>query len=216
MFPGRRVAVTGLVLGLFAGVVAESDMGSAFGHPVGELVQPGGTRTQANPPIPTTTAPFVDRRGFLLRDRTLGAGQLRFEPPGSDRPRSSSGLALTTASRSLRVRPKSDRPEQFFALFSASSPTTRKPDGTAAPLFDRRPVWVVRFPNVIGQRQSGIVQRRNIPTTTSFEVTTEIVVILDDRSGKVVLTSEYLPQEVPASGATTTVRPADGALIDHA
>jgi hypothetical protein len=153
----------------------------------------------ANPPIPTTTEALVDRRGAIRRSRTLGLGQLRFEPPVKERPRSSAGTALALATRSLPSKPKSDRPEAFFALFSATSPTQRDPDGTVRPLFDHRPVWVVRFPNVTGKRQSGIVVRKNIPTTTSFEVITEIVVIVDDRTGMVVLTSEYLPERLDSA-----------------
>ena len=126
-----------------------------------------------------------------MRERLLGDGHLRFEPPATERPRSSAKTALSIATKSLRSTPKSDRPEMFFALFSAASPSQRNADGTVSPLFDNRPVWVVRFPNVSGRRQSGVVQRKNAPTTSSPDVVTEIVVIVDDRSGKVVLTSEY-------------------------
>jgi hypothetical protein len=54
-------------------------------------------------------------------------------------------------------------------------------------------VWVVRFAQVAGRRQSGVVTRQNAPTTTSLEVTTEIVVIVDDVTKAVLLTTEYLP-----------------------
>ena len=146
---------------------------------------------------PTPTRPLVSRRGLLLQSRTLGLGQLRFEPPENERPKTSLGTAVALATRSIRAKVNKVDHEVFFALFSARSPAQRNPDGTSTPVFRRRPVWVVRFPSVIGRRQSGVVQRKNSPTTTSLEVTTEIVAIVDDRTGKVVLSSEYLPE--PAS-----------------
>ena len=139
----------------------------------------------------------MSRRGLLLQSRTLGLGQLRFEPPVNERPKTSSGAALASATRSIRAKVNKVDHEVFFALFSARSPAQRNPDGTSTPVFSRRPVWVVRFPSVTGHRQSGLVQRKNSPPTTSLEVITEIVAIVDDRSGKVVLSSEYLPETAP-------------------
>jgi hypothetical protein len=150
------------------------------------------TRVPPSTIAPTTTGPLVNRRGVLLRSRSLGQGQLNFEAPVTERPRLSPGAALATATRSIRAKVSGTGHEVFFALFSASSPAQHNPDGTTTPVFDRRPVWVVRFPSVKGRRQSGVVQRKNSPTTTSLEVTTEIVAIIDDRSGKLLLSSEYL------------------------
>lgn len=99
-----------------------------------------------------------------------------------------------------RLRDPSDDPEVFFALFSASSPAHRQEDGSLRPVFDRRPVWVVRFPNVRGKRQSGVIVRRtpsSVRPTVPLDVVTEVVVIIDDETGKEVLRSEYKPEAAP-------------------
>ena len=89
----------------------------------------------------------------------------------------------------------------FFGLFSATSPARRLPDGTVQRVFDRRPVWVVHYLRVKGERQSGIVPRRAKPsssgptaaptTTMDLTVYTDIVVVIDDVSATEVLRSEY-------------------------
>ncbi len=177
--------------------------GPALGQtaPAGSGTTTSTLRVASSTGAPTTTAPIVNRRGVLLRSRSLGQGQLQFEPPVKERPRLSPGAALATATRSVQAKVSGTKHEVFFALFSASSPAQHNPDGTTTPVFDRRPVWVVRFPAVKGRRQSGIVQRKNSPTTTSLEVVTEIVAIIDDRSGKLLLSSEYLSDPSASSVA---------------
>jgi hypothetical protein len=155
--------------------------------------------------VTSTTGPVINRRGLLTQPRALGGGQFRFEPPVNERPRMTAGGALTTATRAIRAKVRGTRHEVFFALFSATSPAQHNADGTSTPVFRRRPVWVVRFPAVVGRRQSGIVQRKNSPTTTSLEVVTEVVAIIDDRSGSLILSSEYLSESTTTSSTPTPV-----------
>ncbi len=177
------------VLGVLALTLTFSTAGVAFGQ---STPTTSATTTTS---VTTTTVPLVtvDKRGNLLTPKTLGQGQLHFDPAGTTRPKSSTSFAVNIAVKSLRARPRNLKPEAFFAFFSATSPAKRNVDGTTSPIFMQRPVWVVRFANVPGRRQSGVVSRKNAPTTTSLEVTTEIVVIVDDVTKKVLLTTEYLP-----------------------
>ena len=61
-------------------------------------------------------------------------------------------------------------------------------DGTEA-----RRVWVVVFPAVVGQRSTGVVRRAHVstPPTTSRTVVTDVRVVIDDKSGDVIVRSEY-------------------------
>jgi hypothetical protein len=88
------------------------------------------------------------------------------------------------------------RPEVFFGLFTTASPAKRGADGIVRPIFCKRPVWVVRYPLVPGNRQSGVVipKNNNTATTADPSVTTEIVVIIDDATALEVRRSEYRPE----------------------
>ena len=84
----------------------------------------------------------------------------------------------------------------FFALFSATSPARRSADGRLIAVFDQRPVWVVRYAGVKGERQTGVIVRRTgttvAPTTTiTLTVFSDIVVVVDDDTATEVLRSEY-------------------------
>ena len=199
MSRNRPIRSVALLLAASASFAAVGATGATAAHAQGAdylavLVPLVPTSLVPTSQVPASTLPLVNSRGWLNRQTTLGQGQLRFDPPVSERPKLSAGAATTTAVRSLRAKVAGKKREAFFALFSASSPAQRNTDGTTTPLFDRRPVWVVRFPSVVGRRQSGVLQRKNAPPTTSLEVITEIVVIVDDRSGRVVLTTEFLPE----------------------
>lgn len=144
---------------------------------------------------PTTTKPRVD--GAIATARVLANGSLRFTaPPGSVRPRTTRAKARNVADKVVPPSAAGRATEAFFALFSASSPARRAADGTVVPVFDRRPVWVVRYAGVKGERQTGVIVRRagttREPTTTlSLTVRTDIVVVIDDATASEVLRSEY-------------------------
>ena len=57
-----------------------------------------------------------------------------------------------------------------------------------------RAVWIVLFPGVVGKRSTGVVIRKRAldqPTTTSRRVVTDVLVVVDDLTGDVVVRSEY-------------------------
>lgn len=122
-----------------------------------------------------------------------------FSPPGTkQRPKSSAANAKFIAKKG--IPPKSVRlaPEVFFALFTASSPEQIGPDGARRPVFLRRPVWVVRYPLLVEARFQLPEYRskeKSGPTTTVPKVRTQLVVVIDDVSGREVLRSEFATDE---------------------
>lgn len=164
-------------------------------------VAPANTTSLPLPVVPTTSLPPPVRAdGTLAVGLELAQGSLRFEPPPPTvRPKTGRVRVRSIADRSVTPAAARSLPEVFFGLFSARSPARRLPDGTVQRVFDRRPVWVVHYVRVKGERQSGIVPRRTkagslraAPTTTlDLSVFTDIVVVIDDGSAAEVLRSEY-------------------------
>ena len=147
--------------------------------------------------VTTSTTRALRSDGAITEPRLLGAGSLHFTPPPTTlRPTMGRSKARSIADRAVPAAARRGSADVFFALFSASSPAKRSPDGRVVPVFDQRPVWVVRYASVTGQRQSGIIVRRIgttlRPTTTiALTVLTDIVVVIDDATGTEVLRSEY-------------------------
>ena len=77
------------------------------------------------------------------------------------------------------------------------SPKQRTPDGRLVPVFNQRPVWVVVFKNVATKRAAvvKIPDRRASTTTTidpqAFTVTSNYMFVIDDRTGTVLIRSEF-------------------------
>ena len=160
--------------------------------------------------LPAKTVPdIVVRKGVaVLRvERVLAGGAFRFSVPlRTVRPKTLERTARKLANRGIKGAEKL-RPEVFFGLFTTASPAKKGVDGVVRPLFCKRPVWVVRFPKVPGNRQSGVVIPRNNKTATTLDlsVTTEIVVIIDDATAVEVRRSEYRP-ELRSPTPTNAVR----------
>ena len=90
-------------------------------------------------------------------------------------------------------------PEVFFAAFVLDT-TERISTGPTKSTRDVRPVWVVRFPRVDGDRKTAVIVRANLPTvvpvtTIARRVSTDVLVVIDDLTGEVVLRSEFAPEE---------------------
>lgn len=89
-------------------------------------------------------------------------------------------------------------PEVFFARYALE--TNEWVIGGGAQLKrDLRTVWVVRFAGVEGRRQSSVVIRQNLPTVVPVPtipriVMSDIVVVIDDATGDVLLLSEFAPE----------------------
>ncbi len=105
---------------------------------------------------------------------------------------------LRTAKRELPLGTLAPTPEVFFASYALE--TNERVAGGAGQLKrDLRTVWVVRFAGVEGRRQSSVVIRRNLPTlvpitTIPPTVFSDIVVVVDDVTGEVLLRSEFAPE----------------------
>jgi hypothetical protein len=82
--------------------------------------------------------------------------------------------------------------ELHFGLFEDPGMLT-EPGGTVRP--EQRPVWAVVFRKVERERASGIPESRRpgvtSPPTTSRKVLTDVLVIIDDRSSRVLVRSEF-------------------------
>ena len=186
----RAVAAAGAVLVVTAtgGLGSRADAQGASA--------PASAQTTVVPPTARTTRPLRSD-GAITEPLLLGAGSLRFTPPATSlRPSMGRSKARSIADRVVPTAASRGSADVFFALFSASSPAKRSPDGRVVPVFDQRPVWVVRYASVTSQRQSGIIIRRTgttlRPTTTiALTVRTDIVVVIDDATATEVLRSEY-------------------------
>lgn len=113
----------------------------------------------------------------------------------------SKASVVRTAKRELPTGAVATTPEVFFALYALET-NERVTAGGAQPKRDLRTVWVVRFAGVEGRRQSSVVIRRNLPTVVPFTtiprtVVSDIVVVIDDVTGDVLLSSEFAPETDP-------------------
>ncbi len=171
-----------------------------------------GLSTTSSRLAPAKTVPdIVVRKGIavLTVERVMAGGVFRFSvPPKTARPRTLRRTALNLASQGIDGA-GGLRPEVFFGLFTTASPAKRGADGVVRPLFCRRPVWVVRYPEVRAKRQSGVIIPRNNKTATTIDqsVTTEIVVIVDDATALEVRRSEYRPETKPPTPTSPVVCP---------
>jgi hypothetical protein len=139
----------------------------------------------------------------------MAGGAFRFSvPPRTARPKTLERTARTLANQGIDGAERL-RPEVFFGLFSTASPAKRGADGVVRPLFCKRPVWVVRYPKVRANRQSGVIIPRNNKTATTIDlsVTTEIIVIVDDATAQEIRRSEYRPEQKPPTPTTPVVCP---------
>lgn len=169
-----------------AGSPASGKTGTSIGPPVGPSVSAGAT---------TTAALRAD--GAIVVAQVLANGSLRFAPPPpSVRPKTTRSKARSVADKAVPASAVGRASDVFFGLFSATSPARRSGDGRLVAVFDQRPVWVVRYTGVKGERQTGVIVRRAgttlQPTTTiTLTVFSDIVVVVDDDTATEVLRSEY-------------------------
>lgn len=132
----------------------------------------------------------------------MAGGSLRFEPTGAaTKVVRSKSSAIRVAKRELPSGADAPTPEVFFARYLLET-NERVTGGAAMAKRELRNVWVVRFAGVEGRRQSGIVVRQNLPTTVPITtipriVVTDIVVVIDDETGTVLLRSEFAPETDP-------------------
>ncbi len=181
---------------MFTGLVAA---GSAFLAPAGAAAGPSTTA-----PPSTTVAPSTTLRpgGFRLAlPRSFAGGALRFNPaPSSAVVIRSRAAVLRTARRELEPGTKEPTPELFFGSYDLQ--TTERVTGAAATARrETHTVWVVRFPGVDGVRRTGVILRNNLPTaapvtTIALSVRTDILVVVDDVTGRVLLRSEYAAESI--------------------
>ena len=170
-----------------AGSPASGKTGTSIGPPVGPSVPAGAT---------TTTA-ALRADGAIVAAQVLANGSLRFAPPPpSVRPKTTRSKARSVADKAVPASAVGRASDVFFGLFSATSPARRSGDGRLVAVFDQRPVWVVRYTGVKGERQTGVIVRRAgttlQPTTTiTLTVFSDIVVVIDDDTATEVLRSEY-------------------------
>ena len=186
---GGILATVGAITGVADRVAAQTTT-----RPPDATATTATTATTASVAPTTTVRPRAD--GGITATRVLAEGSLRFTPPPlTVRPRTTRAKARSVADGVVPAG--AGRPvDVFFALFSATSPARRSGDGRLVPVFDQRPVWVVRYTAVKGQRQTGVIVRRAENTaqpTTSLALTvlTDVVVVIDDATASEVLRTEY-------------------------
>lgn len=110
----------------------------------------------------------------------------------------SKAAAVRLARKELLPGPSAPTPEVFFAGYTLET-TERISSGPTRSTRDQRNVWVVRFPRIDGERRSGVILRANLPTvvpvtTTPRRVLTDVLVVVDDQTGEVLLRSEFAPE----------------------
>ena len=145
---------------------------------------------------PTTTAKPGLR---ITATRTFAGGSLRFEPAeATAKVIRSKAAVVRTAKRELPPGTLAPTPEVFFARYALET-NERVTGGTGQVKRDLRVVWVVRFAGVEGRRQSSVVIRQDLPTVVPVTtippiVVSDIVVVIDDGTGNVLLRSEFAPE----------------------
>ena len=125
---------------------------------------------------------------------------MRFDVPGpADRPQRSGGAALVAA---LRYAPPGHHVVHVqFARYTSSS-THMASDGRVAAVFEKRPIWLVSYPSVPRRRASTVPPRQKHPPATTVPiVAVDVVIVVDDASGDVLLRSEMLAIPALESGA---------------
>lgn len=132
-------------------------------------------------------------------DRLAGAlvlsGGMRFDVPAvSDHPRTSR-IGAVAAARVYRPA-GGPLPTAEFARFTSSS-TRLSPDGRTRPVYERRPIWLVRYSEVRVRRASAIPPRRGGATPTVPTVLVDVVVVVDDATSQVLLRSEMRASPPP-------------------
>ena len=145
--------------------------------------------------LPTTIPIVGDYRGIdrsrsldrLLTPKSFASGSFRFVPPPAGlRARNGPGGAQALALRSLPKAFRTRQPVVFFAVYLGRGPTKDAP------------AWAIVYAGVPGQRATGVVKRKEkagstVPTTVSRDVVTDLLVIVDDKTGAVVVRSEFAP-----------------------
>ena len=123
-----------------------------------------------------------------LAEPVVLTGGMRFDVPGvSDRSRTSRSRAVAAA---LAYRPVGGPvPTAEFARFTSSS-TRLSSDGRTRPVYDRRPIWLVRYSDVRVRRASAIPPSSKAPLTSIASVLVDVVVVVDDATSQVLLRSE--------------------------
>lgn len=138
--------------------------------------------------------------GDRLSSPILLPGGMRFDvPKPADRPRRSGGVALVAA---LRYAPPGRQlPNVQFARYTSSSTHTAS-DGRVAAVFEQRPIWLVRYTSVPRRPASAVPPRQKHPPATTIPiVAVDVVIVVDDASGDVLLRSEMLAAPALEPGA---------------
>lgn len=145
----------------------------------------------------TSAAPSPLR---LETARSFAGGSIRFEPAlSSVRFVHAKASMVRVARKELLPGTAAPTPEVFFAAYALET-TRRISTGPTKSTRDVRSVWVVRFPRVDGERRTAVILRANLPTvapvtTIARRVSTDVLVVIDDLTGEVVLRSEFPPEE---------------------
>jgi hypothetical protein len=177
------------------------------------------TSVTTPPALPTTTAfastvatptsiPVVTSTTIAV-PRVFGPGALTLIPaPDGVRPELSRSAARRQALRAVDASIERGELEMVFGLYDDPG-TLTEPTGTA--VIERRPVWVASFTGVPRRRASAIPEPRRpgvtIPPTTIRDVRTDVIVVIDDRSGRVLLQSEFAALPTPITTLPLTTRP---------
>ncbi len=111
----------------------------------------------------------------------------------SARPKRTQAMAIRLARKTAGAAAGNTAVTAQYAQYDAAVGSwlgnSTEPDGGT----EARPVWVVVFIGVVGQRSTGVVERQHVstPSTTSRRVVTDVLVVLDDETGEVIVRSEY-------------------------
>ena len=150
--------------------------------------------------VPAASAAEAASPLRLETARSFAGGSIRFEPAlSSQRFVHAKASMVRLARKELLPGTAVPTPEVFFAAFALET-TARISTGPTKITRDVRSVWVVRFPRVNGERKTAVIVRANLPTvvpvtTIARRVTTDVLVVIDDLTGEVVLRSEFAPEE---------------------
>ena len=160
---------------LLAGVVL---VGGACSHPHVQLDASASTTTSAGAasPLPLTY------------------GLSRFDPPGDAQPRMTAAEALSAWTSGGHRAPGGSGPEVLFALYSDSGSGQMRDNGLTARDHFNQPVWMIRYQNVADTERGG-PRFGGIASSTTAEILVDVVDVIDDATGAVVLSVSGVPNE---------------------
>ena len=136
---------------------------------------------------------------------TYDSGKVRFDPAPADNVLTTTRQAAIAAWRKTGLYADADQysmPQVWFALYSDYGSGTTDQSGKLTPTYSDRPAWVVRFTGVPDSASGGGRARGSAPAAQE-KVLHDIVVVVDDAPGTVLVTMSDLPDTTAAPRAAT-------------